>query len=169
MTAEPTPSSLFDQARVLLHKGDVDGALGQVDRILGLDPNHLGALLLKARVHLEEREGTAALAWYERAARTWPRSAEALNDLARCLHAMGRDEEALAWAEKARSVLREGDNFTQAAAIYLTLVWCLREMRRFREAIAVAEEGLSVAPDAVLAQWASWIEDELVEAEKDRC
>ena len=45
----------------------------------------------------------------------------------------------------------------------------LREMRRYREAIAVAEEGLQRMPDAVLAQWATEIEDELVAAEKERC
>ena len=66
-------------------------------------------------------------------------------------------------------MLGEGDNFAQTAAVYLTLVWCLREMRRYREAIAVAEEGLARMPDAVLAQWATRIEEELVEAEKERC
>jgi acyl-CoA thioester hydrolase len=46
-------------------------------------------------------------------------------------------------AHEARALLGEGDNFTQTAAVYLTLVWCLREMRRYREAIAAAEEGLA--------------------------
>ena len=66
-------------------------------------------------------------------------------------------------------MLGEGDNFAQTAAVYLTLVWCLREMRRYREAIAVAEEGLERMPDAVLAQWATQIEDELVASEKEEC
>ena len=72
----------------------------------------------------------------ERAARLWPRSAEALNAFARCLHERGRDQEALKVAHEALAVLGEGDNFAQTAAVYLTLVWCLREMRRYREAIA---------------------------------
>ena len=72
-------------------------------------------------------------------------------------------------AQEARALLGEGDNFTQTAAVYLTLVWCLREMRRYREAIAVAEEGLARMPDAVLAQWATEIEEELIAAEKERC
>ena len=42
-------------------------------------------------------------------------------------------------------------------------------MRRYREAIALAEEGLRRMPDAVLAQWATQVEDELVAAEKERC
>ena len=72
-------------------------------------------------------------------------------------------------ATQARGLLDEGDNAAHAAAVYLTLVWCLRELRRFREAIAVAEEGLERAPDAVLAQWATQVQDELIAAEKERC
>ena len=99
----------------------------------------------------------------------WPRSAEAQNALARCLHGLGRDDEALERAEAARAMLDEGDNAVHASAVYLTLVWCLREKRRFREAIAMAEEGLKRAPDAILAQWATQVQDELIAAEKERC
>ncbi|PYQ40599.1 MAG: hypothetical protein DMF77_17970 [Acidobacteria bacterium] len=109
------------------------------------------------------------LALNDRAARLWPRSAAALNALARCFHALGRDAEGVEVARAALAVLDEGDNGAQAAAVYLTLVWCLRELRRYKEAIAAAEEGLARMPDAVLAQWASRIEEELVEAEKERC
>jgi tetratricopeptide (TPR) repeat protein len=98
-----------------------------------------------------------------------PRSAEALDSLARCLHALARDAEALETALAARGLLGEGDNYREAAPVYLTLVWCLREMRRFREALAMAEEGLARTPDAILAQWASTVEEELAEAEKEEC
>ena len=57
----------------------------------------------------------------------------------------------------------------QAAPVYLTLVWCLREKRLFREALDVAEEGLARIPDAILAQWAATVEEELAEAEKEEC
>ena len=53
--------------------------------------------------------------------------------------------------------------------MYLTLVWCLRELRLFKEALAAAEEGLAAVPDAVLAQYASLVEQELAEAEKEEC
>ena len=71
--------------------------------------------------------------------------------------------------EEARRLLGEGDNFRQAAPVYLTLLWCLREMRRYREALDVAEEGLALVPDAILAQWAATVEEELAEAEQERC
>jgi tetratricopeptide (TPR) repeat protein len=159
----------FDRARLLAGVGRTAEAAALLDGILGVDPAHRGSLLLRATLHSEEREWEKALELNERAARLWPRSAEALNALARCLHALGRDQDALRRAHEARAVLGEGENFAQTAAVYLTLVWCLREMRRYREAIAVAEEGLARTPDAVLAQWATQIEDELQAAEKEEC
>jgi tetratricopeptide (TPR) repeat protein len=159
----------FLRARTLAGLGHVGDAVIVLEAILDCDPGHQGALILRAALHAEEREWEKALELNERAARLWPRSAEALNALARRLHALGRDQEALKLAHAARLLLGEGDNFNQTAAVYLTLVWCLREMRRFREAIAVAEEGLARMPDAVLAQWATQIEDELAAAEKEEC
>ena len=159
----------FDRARTLAAVGRTAEAVALLTELLETDPSHHGGLLLRAQLHAEDREWEKALVLNERAATLWPRSAEAVNALARRLHAMGRDQEAMKTAHEARSVLGEGDNFTQTAAVYLTLVWCLREMRRYREAIAVAEEGLARMPDAVLAQWATQIEEELIAAEKERC
>jgi tetratricopeptide (TPR) repeat protein len=159
----------FDRARALLVSGRRDEAEAALDAVLAADPDHLGALELKAGLLLEDRDGDAALGLYEKASRSWPRSAEAWNGLARGLHALGRDREALAAAEVARGLLGEGDNYVQTAPVYLTLVWCLRELRLFKEALAVAEEGLAAIPDAVLAQYASLVEQELAEAEKEQC
>ena len=159
----------FDRARALVVSGRRDEAVAALDEILAAEPDHLGALQLKAGLLLEDREGDAAVELFERAARGWPRSAEAWNGLARALHALGRDREALAAAETARRLLGEGDNYRQTAPVYLTLVWCLRELRLFKEALTVAEEGLAAIPDAVLAQYASLVEQELAEAEKEGC
>jgi tetratricopeptide (TPR) repeat protein len=159
----------LDQARSLLLSDRREEALAALEATLAADPDHLGALQLKAGLLLEARHGEVALALYEKAARMWPRSAEAWNGLARGLHALGRNHEALAAAESARRLLGEGDNYRQAAPVYLTLVWCLRELRLFKEALAAAEEGLGAVPDAVLAQYASLVEQELAEAEKEEC
>jgi tetratricopeptide (TPR) repeat protein len=149
--------------------GRDEEAAAAIDSILAQDPRHLGALLLKAWMQAEDRDWEGSLDVTRQAAALWPRSAEAQNALGRCLHAMGRDEEALAQAESARALLDEGDNASQSPAVYLTIVWCLRELRRYREAIAAAQEGLERMPDAVLAQWAIQVEDELIAAEKERC
>jgi len=159
----------FARARTLAGMGRDEEAAEAIEAILARDPRHLGALLLKAWLHGEDREWDASLALTRYAASLWPRSSEAQNALARCLHGLGQDDEALERAEAARGMLDEGDNAVHAAAVYLTLVWCLREKRRFREAIAMAEEGLKRAPDAILAQWATQVQDELIAAEKERC
>ena len=159
----------FERARFLAVSGRGEEAHAVLDEVLAPDPDNLAALLVKAGLLLEARDGQDALVLYERAAQAWPRSAEALNGVARGLHALGRDHAALAAAEEARRLLAEADNLRHAAPVYLTLVWCLRELRLFKEALAVAEEGLAVIPDAVLAQYASLVEQELAEAEKERC
>jgi len=159
----------FDEARLLAARGQLSEAETALDAILERSPAHVGALLLKASLRLEAREGEQGLLLFRRAVELAPHSAEALNGLARCLHALGRDAEGLDVAQAARESLGAGDNFRHAAPVYLTLLWCLREQRRFKEALAVAEEGLARTPDAVLAQWASVVEEELAEAEKDEC
>jgi tetratricopeptide (TPR) repeat protein len=157
------------EAQILVACGRHAEAEAELDGILAREPEQPAALLLKATVLLEKRQDLAAMELCRRAVAVTPRSAEALNALARCLHALGRDEEALAIAQQAREVLGEGDNFRETAPVYLTLLWCLRELRRYREAVALAEEGLLRSPDAVLAQWASIVEEELAESEQERC
>jgi tetratricopeptide (TPR) repeat protein len=161
----------LDHARMLAARGGAQEALEAVESVLASEPDNPAALLLKARLLLERRDGEAALALHRRAAELLPDSCEARDGLARCLHALGRDAEALEVARSARGLLdrAEGDNFRHAGAVYLTMVWCLRELRLLREALAVAEEGLSRCPDAILAQWASLVEEELAESEKEEC
>ena len=98
-----------------------------------------------------------------------PESAAGWNGQARQLRALGRPSEALAAAERARALLSHGENFVQTGPVYLTLVWCLRDERRFQEALALADEGLQRSSDAVLAEWATQIEEEWAAAEKERC
>lgn len=159
----------FDEARMLAARGSLSEALSVLDGLLADEPRHLGALLLRGSLLLELRRSEEALAVYRGAIQGEPRAAEAWNGLARCLHTMGRDLEALEAAETARSLLGEGDNFRHGAPVYLTLVWCLRELRRYPEAVAAAEEGLERWPDAILGQWATQVEEEMMEAEKEEC
>jgi tetratricopeptide (TPR) repeat protein len=162
-------TAAIDDVRVLVVQGRLDEALAAVDRELAQKPDDVAALLIKATILLERRENDEAERLLRRAVELRPRSSEALNALARCLHYLGRNEEALATAREAHAYLREGDNFHQNSAVYLTLVWCLRELRRYPEAVAMAEEGLLRCPDAVLAQWATVVEEEMAEAERDEC
>lgn len=162
-------AEVFTDAQLLVSKGETQEAHRSLDALLAAAPTHLGALLLKARLLLEARRDQEALSVLDGAGAAWPRSAQALDARARCLHALGRDEEALAQARAARVLLNEGDNFRHAGSVYLTMVWCLRELRRYREALEVAEEGLRRTPDAVLAQWAAQVEEDVARAERERC
>jgi tetratricopeptide (TPR) repeat protein len=164
-----TASEACARARLSLARGDEKGAGAAVEEALGLDADHVGALLLKAELLLLAREGEAALRLNQRVTELLPRSSEAWNALARCRHALGDDPRALEAASVARSLLGEAHNFLQAGPVYLTLLWCLREMRRYQEALDVAEEGLARVPDAILAQWAATVEEELAAAQKERC
>ena len=157
------------EVRLLAAIGRRREALSAADVLLDENPDHLGILLLKAGLLQQAGGAEGALALYERAVRQSPRAAEAWNDRARCLHGLGRDDEALEAARMARSLLVQPDNARHAPSVYLTLMWCLREKRLFREALQAAEECLARTPDAVVAEWAGQIEQELAEAERERC
>ena len=159
----------LDDARVLAGQGEWTAALALIETQLQREPANIDALLLKAGVLLQSREEHAALTHYERASVLAPWSAEAHNGLARCLHAMHRNDEALARALLSLELLARPENFSQTGPVYLTLVWIHREMRRFKEALRAAEEGLARCPDAVLAQWGSVVEEEFEQAQQDRC
>src|SRR5262249_26264478 len=101
LPARPHPALAvadFDEARLLAARGRVGEAEAVLDAILAREPDQLAALLMKAGLRLDSREGAEALALYERATRAAPESAEAWNGLARCRHALGADAEALAAA-----------------------------------------------------------------------
>ena len=157
------------EAKLLAHTGRPAEALAAADAVLDEEPEHLEALILKAQLLQQQGAPESAVALYERAVRMAPAAPEAWNEQARCLHALRRDDEALAAARQARALLDEGADARHFAAVSLTLVWCLREKGQLREALAVAEECLRRAPDAVVADWAGQIEQEIAESERDRC
>jgi tetratricopeptide (TPR) repeat protein len=161
--------ALVERARLLMARGLSDEAGGLLDEAIASDPACEPAVLLQSERLLEAREEARATTLARGAAERWPRSALARSTLARCLHALHEDDEALVEAEEARRLLREADNFRHAATVYLTLVWCLREKRLLREALAAAEEGLALVGDAVLAHWAGTVEEELAAAEQEEC
>lgn len=157
------------EARLHAARGDLEKALELLEGRLAQASGDTAALVLKGSFLLQLRREEAALEVLDAAVRLAPGSAEARNGLARTLHALGRDDEALDQARQAQALLSDAGNFRETAPVYLTLVWCLRELRRHREALELAEEGLGRCPDAVLAQWASVLEEELAEMEKERC
>jgi len=163
------PAPDVAEARVLAARGERPAALAALGRLLEQDPDDVGALVLRGRLLLDERDPGAARRDLERAVALAPDSAEALNGLARCRLAAGAHVEAAELASRARDRLELLDNYIQTGPVYLTLVWCLREQRLYREALEMVEEGMRRCDDALLAEWAATLEDELAEAERERC
>jgi tetratricopeptide (TPR) repeat protein len=164
-----TGSPALESARTLAALGRAAEARATLEAILQHDPGDAEALVLLGEVLLCDRDAEGARAAASRAAAGDPASAEALNLEARALHALGRDEEALAAARAAQALLALPRSFRQVAPVYLTIVWCLRALGRLREALVAAEEGLRRTPDAVLAEWAGVVEQDLAQAEQERC
>jgi tetratricopeptide (TPR) repeat protein len=162
------PADLLE-ARLLWARGDLKGARRIVETRLAREPQDSAAWLLMGELSLHDRDEEGALAAYRKAVAAAPGSSAAWNALARCFQAAGAVQEALAAARRAQACLSEGENFRETGPVYLTLVWCLRDLRQFKEALEAAEEGLARSPDAILAQWASVVEEEYAEAEKEEC
>jgi tetratricopeptide (TPR) repeat protein len=167
----PSRKETLRAARLLLAQGEPSAALSLLESCFDAHGEEAAALLLAAEARRELRQEPQALELARRAAVASPRSAGSWNGIARSLHALARDAEALDAAERARALLDVApeEAHREGPAVYLTLVWCHRARREFREALARAEEGLARWPDAVLAQWASLVEEELAEAERERC
>ena len=163
------PDPRVAEAKLLAHTGRPEEALAAANAVLDAEPEHLEALLLKALLLQEQGAFESALALYERMARLAPEAILAWNDRARCLHALRRDGEALEAARRAQALLAHPLNAAHLPAVSLTLIWCLREMRLIHEALDVAEACLARTVDAVVAEWAGQLEQELTESERERC
>ncbi|HEY7410801.1 MAG TPA: tetratricopeptide repeat protein [Vicinamibacteria bacterium] len=158
----------FQEARVLALVERREDALALLDQVLAAVPNHLGALVLRSDVLCALGRPGEALVYAREAVQGWPTAAVAHSALARCLEALGQAPEALQAAQESRRLLA-GAEPGEAAVVFATLVGCLRHARLFREALAAALEGHERTGDAILAEWAVEIEQELAAAERERC
>jgi len=95
---------LADQARWLLHKGDLAAARALVAKALAADPGSLDANLVDARLAVAGGDLARALAVYDTVSRRWPGNLAALIGKAGVLGDLGRTKamkEVLAQADKA--------------------------------------------------------------------
>jgi tetratricopeptide (TPR) repeat protein len=157
------------RARSLTAAGRAAEALALTRALVASAPDDPEALSAHAEALLGAEGPEPALSVYTRAAALAPEHPAGFAGWARCLHDLGRTAEAVAPARRAVSLALSTDDLRALPAAALTLVLCLRELRRYREALAAAEEALARVPDAVLGEWASEIEREWAEAERERC
>lgn len=109
------------EARTVLAKGDVNGAIAAIERALALDPKNTDALLYGGNLVRDRYGLLAALPWYERTLAIIPDHRDVLYEKAATLGDAGRSVEALAVS---RQLLRSSKN--NAQALYLQAVLAAR-------------------------------------------
>ncbi len=123
--ASPTKLSpsqaLVIEGRVLLAKGNVDGAIGSIERALALDPKNADALLYGGNLVRDRYGLLAAIPWYDRALAIVPGHRDVLYEKAATLGDAGQ---AVAALDTSRALLSVSKN--NAQALYLQAVLAAR-------------------------------------------
>ena len=109
------------EARTVLAKGDVDGAIAALERALTLDPKNTDALLYSGNLVRDRYGLLAALPWYDRLLAIQPDHRDAIFEKAATLGDAGRSTEMLA---ASRHLL--GLSKFNAQALYLQSVMAAR-------------------------------------------
>ncbi|MDT8341874.1 MAG: tetratricopeptide repeat protein [Longimicrobiales bacterium] len=135
------PDALWGRARAQDFDGNPE-ALATAERVLETNPNHVGARVLIARIHLRAEDPERARAAAERALSVNPNALEALAVLAAAHHRAG-DEAAF------RAALRRADALDPAyPGVYATLAEVSADTRKYREAVDFAREAVRRDPQA---------------------
>jgi protein O-GlcNAc transferase len=168
-------SLLYISAISLLKLHHLHRSIGQFDRILSLQPNHIVAINERGSALAALQEYDAALASFEKALRLQPQYAEARLNQGNAYAELKRHDEALAAYDKALAispsladawlgrgrVLRRLKRYDEAFAAYakasalkpgLAEVWWARgnadlELRRYDLAFAAYDKALTLDPD----------------------
>lgn len=139
------PRALLGQARALEFDG-AGGARARLDSILVVDEEHVGARIMRARLHVSREEYAEALAEVERALAVNPASLEALSVRA-AVHYLSDDEAAFQAARQRAWELNPRWAGTDATVAELAV-----QVRRYHEAVRFA--GAAVALDS--SDWRAW-------------
>jgi tetratricopeptide (TPR) repeat protein len=127
---KPGPDLYVATARVYEKSGDKDGAAGQYQKALKIDPGHLPALLGFAQLHDSQREYADADKLYQEAIRRHPKDAAVYNDLGLSYQRRGKFDEAAQSIAKAIQLQPDKQLYRNNIAAVLV------EMHRNDEALA---------------------------------
>jgi tetratricopeptide (TPR) repeat protein len=103
-TAPLGPDLYVSLARMEAKAGRFDAAVGQYQKALDGDPNHLEALLGMARLYDRKEEQARALEYYRRAAKAHPDNSTAQNDLGLSYAKNDRFDESIAALQRAVAI-----------------------------------------------------------------
>jgi tetratricopeptide (TPR) repeat protein len=98
------PDLYVSLARMEAKAGRFDAAVGQYQKALDADPNHLEALLGMARLYDRQEEQGRALEYYRRAAKAHPENSTAQNDLGLSYAKNDRFDESIAALQRAVTI-----------------------------------------------------------------
>jgi tetratricopeptide (TPR) repeat protein len=127
---KPGPDLYVATARVYEKSGDKDGAAGQYQKALKIDPGHLPALLGYAQLHDSQREYTDADKLYQEAIRRHPKDAAVYNDLGLSYQRRGKLDQAAQSIAKAIELQPDKQLYRNNIAAIMV------EMHRNDEALA---------------------------------
>lgn len=139
---------MLDQARALSSAGRLGEAEAELRALLGLEPDHVPALVLLGNVLNDLGRPAEAVPLYQRALERKPESTDALANLGNALQYLGRLEEAVACYRRAivlDPAYREAHH---------NLGNALESLERQTEAVTSFEQALALDPDFVEARWA---------------
>jgi tetratricopeptide (TPR) repeat protein len=129
------PDALWGRARAQ----DFDGsgeALATAERVLETNPNHVGARVLMARIHLRTETPQRAVDQAEQALEVNPNSLEALAVLA-AAHRLAGDDAAF------RATVRRSDALNPVyPGLHATVASALADVRKYAEAVEMAREAV---------------------------
>jgi tetratricopeptide (TPR) repeat protein len=140
-----SPEAHFEAARVFIAKQDMARALDSLHLAIEANPDYWEAILLKARVHLEQGETVVAVKLLTEMLGRQPRNAQALMLLAEAYRAQKNFNAAL---EACDTLERYHPN---RETVSLMRGGLLRQLNRPVEARAAFEEALVRNPDSVRA------------------
>jgi len=137
----------YRDVRAAWRRGDVRAAEESCRRILESDPQHFDALQMLGLIEAQCGDAAAAAGLFGRALALRPDNAEAHNNNANALYALGRYDEAVAGYERAIAL---DPSYVDA---YSNLGRALRRMGRFEQALTQFDRALTFRPDDAEAQY----------------
>ncbi|HUN99585.1 MAG TPA: tetratricopeptide repeat protein, partial [Bradyrhizobium sp.] len=145
---DPRDFESASKGGVQLHlQGRWQEALAHFNICVSLEPNYAPILSLRAIAHRGLRNYEGYLSDSLRAHKLDPTNGEVCNNIGEALLSLGREEEAIAWFDKALALLPN-------TPIMLTnKARAISQFRRFDEAEAIYSRVRTIAPDHAMAEW----------------
>jgi tetratricopeptide (TPR) repeat protein/ADP-heptose:LPS heptosyltransferase len=145
---EPRDFEAASKGGVLLHRqGRWEEALACFNICEALRPNYVPILNLRAIAHRGVGNYQAYLSDSLRAHKLDPTNPESCNNIGEAMVSLRREEEAIAWYDKALALLPDN------ATILTNKAQAISQLQRLDEAAAIYSRVRTIAPDHAMAEW----------------